>query len=126
MIVILCIALVVLPAAGFIYAATLGPDYDPGQGYLALGLCVAGFVVPLVLGAALAGEAIRRGGGLVGFLFAAGLIGAPTASLLGIQWLAAACLLALVASVVLFFVIRSRSTVPTLATGPTAPNGINT
>lgn len=107
-IVLLCIAIVVLPLTGFFWAATV-PGYDPGQAYLALGLGVVGFVVPLILGVALAAEAARRGAGLIGLLFATGLVGAPTASLLGIPWLAVLCVIALVLSVVLFFVIRSRA-----------------
>jgi hypothetical protein len=112
MTVILCIAIVVIPGAGIAYGLTLGSDYEPWQGAIATGLLIGGFGVPLLAAAVLGGEAIRRGGGFVGFLFAAGLIGGPTGSTLGIPWLAIAGYVALGVSVVLFFVIGFASKVP--------------
>ena len=110
--VILCITIVALPAAGFIYGATLGTDYAEWQSNLALALIIGGFVVPLVGASVLGGEAIRRGGGFVGLLFAAGLIAGPTGSVVGIQWLAVVGYVALGLGVILFFVIGFLSKVP--------------
>ena len=112
MTVILGIAIVVLPAAGFIYGATLGPGYEQWQSNIALGLTAGGFGLPLVAASVLGGEAIRRGGGFVGFLFAAGLIAGPSGTVFGISWLAVVGYLALGLGVVLFFVIGFLSKVP--------------
>lgn len=112
MTVVLCIAIVVLPIAGFIYGATLGSDYEEWQSAIALTLIVGGFGLPLLAAAVLGGEAIRRGGGFVGLLFTLGLIGGPTGSTFGIGWLAVAGYIALGLSVILFFVIGFASKVP--------------
>ncbi len=112
MTIILSIAIVVLPAVGIIYGATLGSDYAEWQSVLAFALIIGGFAVPLIAASVLGGEAIRRGGGFVGFLFAAGLIGGPTGSVLGIPWLAVVGYIALGLGVVLFFVIGFASKVP--------------
>lgn len=112
MTVALCIAIVVVPSAGIVYGLTLGSDYEPWQGAIATGLLIGGFVVPLVTAAVLGGEAIRRGGGFVGFLFAAGLIAGPPGSVLDIPWLAVVGYVALGLGVALFFVIGFMSKVP--------------
>lgn len=112
MTVILVMAIVVLPSAGIIYGLTLDSDYEPWQGNIATGLLAGGFAVPLIAAAVLGGEAIRRWGGLVGFLFAAGLIAGPTGQVFGIRWLAIAGYVALGLGVVGFFVIGFASKVP--------------
>ncbi len=112
MTVVLATAIVVLPAAGIVYGLTLGSDYEAWQGAIATGLMAGGFAVPLIAAAVLGGEAIRRGGGLVGFLFAAGLIAGPTGSVVGIRWLEIAGYVALGLGVVGFFVIGFASKVP--------------
>lgn len=110
--IVLCIAIVVLPISGIIYGATLGSDYQEWQGWLAGGLMLGGVAVPLLIGAVLGGEAIRRGGGVVGALFAAGLVGGPTGSGFGILWLAVAGYVALALGVIGFFVIGFAAKVP--------------
>ena len=112
MTIVLCVAIVVVPSAGFVYGATLGSDYAEWQSNLALGLIAVGFAGPLIAAAVLGGEAIRRGGGFVGFLFAAGLIGGPTGSVFHIGWLAIAGYIALGLGCVLFFVIGFAAKVP--------------
>jgi len=109
---VLITILVVAPIAGFIYGATLGSDYQPWQNAIALGLIAGGIGIPILAGAVLGGEAIMRGGGLVGFLFAAGLIGGPTGQVFGIVWLAVAGYVALALGVIGFFVIGFRKKVP--------------
>ena len=112
MTVILCIAIVVLPGIGIAYGITLDGGYEPWQGAIATGLTIGGFAVPLIAAAVLGGEAIRRGGGFVGFLFAAGLIAGPTGLVLGIPWIAIAGFVALAAGCILFFVIGFAAKVP--------------
>ena len=112
MTVILCIAIVVLPGIGIAYGITLDGGYQPWQGAIATGLTIGGFAIPLIAAAVLGGEAIRRGGGFVGFLFAAGLIAGPTGLVLGIPWIAIAGFVALAAGCILFFVIGFAAKVP--------------
>lgn len=108
----LSVAIVVLPAAGIIYGVSLGSDYQTWQGWLAGGLLLGGIAVPLLIAAVLGGEAIRRGGGIVGALFAAGLVGGPTGSGFDIPWLTIAGYSALALGVIGFFVIGFAAKVP--------------
>lgn len=110
--IVLCTLIVVLPLSGMIYGATLGSDYEAWQGWLAGGLIIGGVAIPLLIGAVLGGEAIRRGGGIVGVLFTLGLIGGPTGSVLGIIWLTVAGFSALALGVIGFFVIGFAAKVP--------------
>jgi len=133
---ILIAVLIVLPVAGFIYGATLGSDYEPWQNAIALGLIAGGIGVPIIAGAVLGGEAIIRGGGLVGLLFALGLLAGPTGQVFGITWLMLSGYAALALGVVGFFVIGFRKKVPMWIglpwakvrswNDPTDPNTTNT
>lgn len=66
MTVALCITIVALPAAGFIYGATLGSDYEQWQSNLALALIIGGFVLPLLVAAVLGGRRSGAGAGSSG------------------------------------------------------------
>ena len=108
----LCITIVVVPSVGIVYGVSLGSDYEPWQGNIATGLTIGGFVAPLLAASVLGGEAIRRGGGFVGFLFAAGLIAGPTGSVIGIPWLAISGYIVLGVGCILFFVSGFAAKVP--------------
>ncbi|MGV8896203.1 MAG: hypothetical protein ACOH10_09280 [Rhodoglobus sp.] len=109
---VLTAAVFVLPAAGLIYGSTLDSAAEPWQELLAQGLLYGGIAVPILIAAVLGGEAIHRGGGFVGALFTAGLIGGSLGVGYGIQWLALSGFVAVVLGVIGFFAIGFKAKVP--------------
>lgn len=76
---VLITAMLAMIAAGFI----LGPLSDNFEGetgevlgIVAVALIIGGLGLPLLIGAVLGGEAIRPGGGIIGFLLIAGMFAA--------------------------------------------------
>ena len=106
---ILCTILIVFPIAGiFLLTSSNSPDPQP----VGMFLLVAGLVVPLLVGAVLGGNAIRRGGGWVGLLFFLGFAGAAAGLILANVGIMVAGFVVLVISGVGFWIIGAKSGVP--------------
>lgn len=110
---VLIACMFVLPAVGIGLGISSDGDWAPEWlGTFAGIFTVGGFVAPILVAAILGGEAITRGGGLVGLLFTYGLVGGATGQALGIGWLKWTGIAALVATVVGFWVIGWIAKVP--------------
>ncbi|MDJ0336016.1 hypothetical protein QMG83_12345 [Salinibacterium sp. G-O1] len=109
---VLTAAVFIVPVAGLIYGSTLDSSPEPWQELLVQGLLYGGIVVPLLIAAVLGGEAIWPGGGFIGALFVAGLIGGSLGVGNGIQWLAITGFVAAVLGVGGFFAIGFAAKVP--------------
>jgi hypothetical protein len=81
-------ALFGLTALGLALGLATEIDGSPSWlGALATVVVVVGVVGPLLAGAILGGESIRRGGGVIGVLVVTGLVGGASGQALGIDWL---------------------------------------
>jgi hypothetical protein len=84
---ILCSAIVVLPMVGIGLGFWSDHDSAPdGMPTIAVVVMCAGFVIPLLAAAVLGGEAIARGGGLIGAMLTYGLLAGSAGHTLDIGW----------------------------------------
>ena len=99
-----------------------GVESNPG---LIVGVVImaSGVVVPLLIAAALGGESPHRGESVVGILLAAGLLGTGVSAVVDIPWVTPWSIVAMIVSVVGFFVLGFIRRVPMwIGIGPSGPH----
>ncbi|MRK00543.1 hypothetical protein GEV27_03310 [Aeromicrobium sp. S22] len=110
---LLVIALFVITGAGIALGVASDADGAPGWlGAAAAVVLVLGIAGPIIASAVLGGEAIRRGGGVIGALFAVGLLAGASGAALEIPWLMWGGGIVLALGIVGFWVIGWIAKVP--------------
>jgi hypothetical protein len=118
---VLCISIPVLVITGFIvmfvgnHIADSNPGMDVEESPLwILGGCImiSGAVGPLLIGAALGGEALHKNGWIVGLLLAGGVIATSTGAVRDVGWLRWGGLVAMLVGGIGFFVLGFIRRVP--------------
>ena len=110
---ILCSAIVVLPMVGIGLGFWSDHDSAPdGMSTIAVAVMCGGLVVPLLGAAVLGGEAITRGGGLIGAMLTYGLVAGSAGYALDVGWAFWTGLLAVAVAVPGFWIIGWIAKVP--------------